>query len=86
MADGSMKSHTPTPHESMLVYRDAIDLLEVAYNESAGEVTEETQALEQIEDTPSDPVARLRDELDDAVQKEDYERAARLRDHIRELS
>jgi hypothetical protein len=43
-------------------------------------------ALEQLEDTPSDPVARLREELDTAVQQEDYERAARLRDHIRELS
>lgn len=43
-------------------------------------------ALEQIEETEDDPVARLRDELDAAVQQEDYERAARLRDHIRELS
>lgn len=43
-------------------------------------------ALEQIEETEDDPVARLRKELDAAVQQEDYERAARLRDHIRELS
>lgn len=43
-------------------------------------------ALEQIEDTPDDPVAELRRELDSAVQQEDYERAARLRDSIRELS
>jgi hypothetical protein len=43
-------------------------------------------ALEQIEETKDDPVARLRQELDTAVQQEDYERAARLRDHIRELS
>ena len=43
-------------------------------------------ALEQIDDTPSDPVSQLKRELDAAVQQEDYERAARLRDHIRELS
>ena len=43
-------------------------------------------ALEQIGDTPSDPVTQLRRELDVAVQQEDYERAARLRDHLRELS
>lgn len=43
-------------------------------------------ALEQIENTPTDPVARLRHELDEAVQQEDYERAARIRDDIKELS
>lgn len=44
-------------------------------------------ALEQLEAAPeSDPVAQLREELNAAVQEEDYERAARLRDHIRELS
>jgi excinuclease UvrABC nuclease subunit len=43
-------------------------------------------ALEQIDNTPDDPVARLKKELAAAVQQEDYERAAQLRDHIRELS
>ena len=43
-------------------------------------------ALEQIEDTPDDPVERLKHELATAVQQEDYERAAKLRDDIRELS
>jgi hypothetical protein len=44
------------------------------------------QALEQIEETTEDPVAQLKEELEAAVQQEDYERAAKLRDHIRELS
>ncbi len=43
-------------------------------------------ALEQIEEAPGDPVTELERELEAAVQEEDYERAARLRDHIRELS
>ena len=43
-------------------------------------------ALEQLEEVPNDPVTRLKRELQDAVQAEDYERAARLRDHIQELS
>lgn len=43
-------------------------------------------ALEQIEETISDPVVRLRKELDAAIRQEDYEEAARLRDSIRELS
>ncbi|MFW6288948.1 MAG: UvrB/UvrC motif-containing protein [Spirochaetota bacterium] len=43
-------------------------------------------ALEQIDDTPDDPVDRLKKELAAAVQQENYERAAELRDHIRELS
>jgi len=37
----------------------------------------------------SDPtlqLARLRRQLDEAVQKEEYERAAQLRDQIREMS
>ncbi len=43
-------------------------------------------ALEQIADAPGDPLSQLERELETAVQEEDYERAARLRDHIRELS
>ncbi len=43
-------------------------------------------ALEQIDDTPDDPVDSLKKELATAVQQENYERAAELRDHIRELS
>jgi len=43
-------------------------------------------ALEQVDETPEDPVHQLQEELEEAVQTEDYERAARLRDHIRELS
>ncbi len=43
-------------------------------------------ALEQIDDDSPDPVFKLQEELEDAVESEDYERAALLRDHIRELS
>jgi len=43
-------------------------------------------ALEQIDDSPDDPVDRLKKELAAAIQNENYERAAELRDHIRELS
>jgi protein-arginine kinase activator protein McsA len=43
-------------------------------------------ALEQVEEAPEDPVHQLQEELEEAVETEDYERAARLRDHIRELS
>lgn len=44
------------------------------------------KALEQIADPNPDPVFQLQEELEEAVESEDYERAARLRDHIRELS
>lgn len=44
------------------------------------------KALEQIADPTPDPVFRLQEELEEAVQSEDYERAAKLRDSIRELS
>ena len=43
-------------------------------------------ALEQIDESNDDPVEQLRRELDAAVEEEDYERAAKLRDHLRELS
>jgi len=44
------------------------------------------KTLEEIGDTAPDPVFKLQEELEEAVESEDYERAARLRDHIRELS
>lgn len=36
-------------------------------------------------DTHQDQLDRLRKELDEAVEKEDYEKAAKLRDHIKKL-
>jgi len=43
-------------------------------------------ARDQISDRPADPRKRLEHELRQAVDEEDYERAAQIRDHIRELS
>ena len=42
-------------------------------------------AIEQIRGRPVDPKKKLERELENAVENEDYERAARLRDRIREL-
>lgn len=41
-------------------------------------------ALEQVREHPIDPVDALRARLDEAVEAEDYERAAQLRDQIRD--
>ena len=43
-------------------------------------------ALEHVAESPSDPRKKLELELEQAVENEDYEQAARLRDRIRELS
>lgn len=43
-------------------------------------------ARDQITDHPADPRKKLEHELRQAVDEEDYERAAKLRDRIRELS
>lgn len=43
-------------------------------------------AIEQIRGRPADPRKKLERELELAVESEDYERAARLRDRIRDLS
>ncbi len=42
-------------------------------------------AIEQIEESPDDPRSQLQTELNEAVEQEDYERAANLRDRISEL-
>ena len=42
-------------------------------------------ALEQVVDSPSDPKKSLELELEQAVEEEDYEQAAKIRDRIREL-
>ena len=42
-------------------------------------------AIEQIEESPDDPLAQLQSELDEAIELEDYERAADLRDRMRDL-
>jgi hypothetical protein len=43
-------------------------------------------ALDQVKESEPDPVARLSAELKTAIDNEDYERAAMLRDRIRDLS
>lgn len=43
------------------------------------------KALEQVAEAPSDPKKTLELELEQAVEQEDYEQAARIRDRIREL-
>lgn len=52
------------------------------------EKAEETMPvqLEELEHTPADPIETLRAELKAAVEREEYERAAVLRDEIRALS
>ena len=42
--------------------------------------------LEEIDENEPDPITRLSAQLKDAVENEDYERAATLRDRIRDLS
>ena len=44
------------------------------------------QSLEQVSESEPDAIARLSAQLKDAVENEDYERAAALRDRIRDLS
>ena len=44
-------------------------------------------ALKQVDEAgPKSPISALEKELEAAVEEEDYERAAELRDRIRELS
>jgi hypothetical protein len=43
-------------------------------------------ARDQISDAPDNPRKKLEEELNKAVQNEDYERAAELRDRIRDLT
>jgi excinuclease UvrABC helicase subunit UvrB len=44
------------------------------------------QARDQITDSPGNPAVRLERELERAIENEDYEKAAKLRDQIRDLS
>jgi hypothetical protein len=43
-------------------------------------------ALKQVLEKKIDPVTKLRKELDEAIEAEEYERAANIRDRLRELS
>lgn len=80
--------------EARSILEDAIDVIQTMKEvdtpafqfERVRSVNYLRSALEQIEETEDDPVTQLQEELDAAIQQEDYERAARLRDHIRELS
>ncbi|MFW5716203.1 MAG: UvrB/UvrC motif-containing protein [Spirochaetota bacterium] len=71
--------------EARAILEEAIDTPAFQF-ERVRSVNYLRSTLEQIDDAPDDPVARLREELEAAVEQENYERAAQLRDHIRGLS
>jgi hypothetical protein len=82
------------PSEARSILESAIDVIESmdevdspAFQfERVRSVNVLRNAIEQIDDEPHDPRMQLQSELDQAVEEEDYERAAKLRDHLRELS
>ncbi len=81
-------------HEAMKEVRRGIDRIETFLHEydqphlvdSNVEIKVLKSLEEEIHDRlPKDPATKLRDQLDRAVQVEDYERAASLRDAIKEM-